>query len=129
MGLKIGDKVKGKIVKITNYGAFLDIGNGKWGLIHISKVAKGYVKNVEDHIKKGQEVEATVIGVDKDGKVSLSLVEENKEFKEIQQPPSFKRDENLHGNFEDKLDKFLKDNEDKISQIRNARVRKTRGKR
>ncbi len=129
MGLKIGDKVKGKIVKITNYGAFLDIGSGKWGLIHISKIADGYVKNVEDHVKKGEEVEATVIGVDENGKVSLSLVEKNKEPKEIQEPPLFKKEEDLHGNFEDKLDRFLKDNEDKISQIRNARVRKTRGKR
>lgn len=127
MDVKVGDKVHGKIVKITKYGAFVEIEGGIWGLIHISKLAEGYVKRVEDHVKQGQEVDATVIGIDDNGKISLSIVGEKgkKEVSQVELPPEKKEG----GNFENKLDKFLKDSENKISKIRNARIRKTRGRR
>ncbi len=126
MEIKVGDKIYGKVVKITNYGAFVEMDGGKWGLIHISKLSDKYVKNVEDYVKQGQEVEAVVIGIDENGKVSLSLVPPKKEIspKKKEHP----KEEVKTVNFEDKLDRFLKDSEDKISKIRNARVRKTRGK-
>ncbi len=123
--MKVGDRIHGKIVKITNYGAFVEMEKGKWGLIHISKIAEGYVKNVSDHVKEGQEVDAVVIGIDENGKVSLSMIFDKK--KDYTKPK--KVEEEIEPAFEDKLDKFLKDSEDKISKIRNARNRKTRGKR
>ena len=130
MEAKIGNKVRGKIVKITNYGAFVEIeGDSKWGLIHISKIAKGYVKRVEDHVKQGEEIEATIIGVDQNGKLSLSLIEKDEEKKEKIRNEEKPKVQSKGVNFEDKLDQFLKDSEDKISKIRNARIRKTRGKR
>ncbi len=128
MEIKIGDEISGKVVKITNYGAFVEIDGGKWGLIHISKLADKYVKNVEDYVKQGEEVRVKVIGIDENGKVSLSLISPKKDG-----PFEEKREEQIEEvkpvNFEDKLDRFLKDSEDKISKIRNARIRKTRGKR
>ncbi len=123
--MKVGDRIHGKIVKITNYGAFVEIEKGKWGLVHISKIAEGYVKNVSDHVKEGQEVDVVVIGIDENGKVSLSMILDNN--KAHTKPK--KIEEEIKPAFEDKLDKFLKDSEDKISKIRNARNRKTRGKR
>ncbi len=131
MEAKIGNKIRGKIVKITNYGAFVEIeGDNKWGLIHISKIAKGYVKRVEDHVKQGDEVEATIIGIDQNGKLSLSLIEDDNKEKREKIKSEERKEVQVKGvNFEDKLDQFLKDSEDKISKIRNARIRKTRGKR
>ncbi len=123
--MKVGDKIHGKVVKITNYGAFVEIEKGKWGLVHISKIAEGYVKSVEDHLKEGQEVDAVVIGVDENGKVSLSMIFDKKEAHTKKEDVELE----IKPAFEDKLDKFLKDSEDKISKIRNARNRKTRGKR
>ncbi len=74
MKLKIGSKVKGKITGIQPYGAFVDIGSHKQGLIHISECHQGFVKDIHDYLKVNQEVEALVLDIDEyTGKISLSL--------------------------------------------------------
>ncbi|MBN2189613.1 MAG: 30S ribosomal protein S1, partial [Candidatus Aureabacteria bacterium] len=71
---KIGDVVKGKVNKITKFGAFVEIGEGVEGLIHISQLSDKPVEKVTDVLKEGQEVEAMVIKVEKDErKIALSL--------------------------------------------------------
>ncbi|MGM0507660.1 MAG: polyribonucleotide nucleotidyltransferase [Fusobacteriota bacterium] len=68
-----GKVYKGEIKKITNFGAFVEILPGKEGLLHISKVANKRIKNVEDVLSEGEEIEVKVIEVDKkNGKFSLS---------------------------------------------------------
>jgi len=57
--------VKGKVVRLESYGAFIDIGAERPGLVHVSEIAHGYVRNPADVLKEGQEVEAKVIGVDR----------------------------------------------------------------
>ncbi len=76
---EVGQILKGKIVGITDFGAFLEYAPGKQGLIHISELANKFVKNVHDIVKIGQDLEVKVIGVDEDsGKVQLSLKRLNK---------------------------------------------------
>lgn len=71
---KIGDVVKGKVNKITKFGAFVEIGEGVEGLIHISQLSDKPVEKVTDILKEGQEVEAMVIKVEKEErKIALSL--------------------------------------------------------
>ena len=66
--------VKGKVVRLESYGAFVDIGAERPGMIHISELARGYVKTASDVIKEGDEVEAMVINVDrKKRQIRLSL--------------------------------------------------------
>lgn len=57
--------VKGKVVRLESYGAFVDIGAERPGMIHISELARGYVKTAGDVVKEGDEVEAKVLNVDR----------------------------------------------------------------
>lgn len=72
MAAEIGAIVKGKVTGITKFGAFVEMDGGGTGLCHISEVADGYVKDVNDFLVNNQEVTVKVIG-DKDGKISLSI--------------------------------------------------------
>ncbi len=67
-----GEIYKGKVKKITNFGAFVEILPGKEGLLHISEIAKEHVRNVEDYLKVGDEVEVKLINIDQEGKLKLS---------------------------------------------------------
>lgn len=75
--LKIGVEVEGEIFKITNFGAFVKLSDGKRALIHISQIADDFVKNIDDHLKLGDKVKARVIGLKK-GKVDLTLKKQQK---------------------------------------------------
>ena len=72
MTVEIGSKVQGKVTGITNFGAFVELPEGTTGLVHISEVADSYVKDVNDHLKVGDQVEVKVIS-EKEGKISLSI--------------------------------------------------------
>lgn len=66
--------VKGKVVRIENYGAFVDFGAERPGMIHVSELAHGFVKSPSDVVKVDQEVEAMVLDVDRRKKqIRLSM--------------------------------------------------------
>jgi len=69
---EIGKVYTGKITRVTNYGAFVEILPGQEGLLHISELADGYVKRVEDVIKEGDEVEVKLVEIDERGRLNLS---------------------------------------------------------
>ena len=69
---EVGKVYLGKVVKITDFGAFVEILPGTDGLLHISQIAHERVKRVEDVLKEGEEVMVKVIDVDKSGKIRLS---------------------------------------------------------
>lgn len=72
--MKIGDTLKGTITGIQPYGAFVELEDGTTGLIHISEIKTGFVENIHNDIKIGQEVRVQVIDVDEySAKASLSL--------------------------------------------------------
>ena len=69
---EVGGIYTGKVVRIAVFGAFVDLGGGKEGLLHISKIAKERVNKVEDYLKMGDEVTVKVDGIDDQGKISLT---------------------------------------------------------
>ncbi|MBS3903289.1 MAG: polyribonucleotide nucleotidyltransferase [Anaplasmataceae bacterium] len=69
---KIGDIVSGNIIKILEFGAIVDLGGGRDGMIHVSELRDGFVKNVTDVVKEGDFVQAKVIKVE-DGRIGLSI--------------------------------------------------------
>ena len=73
--LKVGDKVKGKVVVITDYGAFVEIIPGVEGLIHVSEMSwSQHLRTAHDFLKVGDEVEAVVLTLDREGqKMSLGI--------------------------------------------------------
>ena len=72
---EIGRIYNGKVKKIVDFGAFVEIFPGTEGLVHISQLAAERVKNVRDILKEGDEVLVKVIDIDKDGKIRLSRKE------------------------------------------------------
>ena len=118
MSIEVGNKLKGKITGIKKFGAFVELPEGKSGLVHISEVADNYVENVEDHLSVGDEVEVKVLSIADDGKISLSI----KKAKDRPRKPRHSKAN--HGkpvqkteDFEKKLSNFLKDSEDKLTSI------------
>ena len=77
--IEVGQVYEGNVTKIMNFGAFVDLGMGKEGLVHISKISKERIKNVEDILHEGDRVKAKVIEIDDQGRINLSMkdVEEN----------------------------------------------------
>lgn len=73
MAIEVGNKVTGKVTGITKFGAFVDLGEGKNGLVHISEVAEGFVKDINDVLSVGDEVTVLVTNVADDGKIALSI--------------------------------------------------------
>lgn len=73
MQLEQGSIVEGKITGILKFGAFVDLGNGKSGMVHISEVAGTYVNDINDFLKVGQQVKVKVISIGEDGKIALSI--------------------------------------------------------
>jgi polyribonucleotide nucleotidyltransferase len=70
---EVGKIYNAKITKIMNFGCFCEFLPGQEGLVHVSELADGFVKNVTDVVKEGQEVKIKVIGVDDQGRVKLSI--------------------------------------------------------
>jgi len=130
MSIEVGSKLQGKVTGITNFGAFVELPDGSTGLVHISEVADNYVKDINDHLKVGEQVEVKVINVEKDGKIGLSIKKakdrpepERKQHSHShsqrpRQGRSNDRNNNRGENFESKMAKFLKDSEDRLSSLK-----------
>lgn len=73
--LKVGDKVKGKVVVIADYGAFIEVADGVEGLIHVSEMSwSTHLRSAQDFVNVGDEVEAVVLTLDRDErKMSLGI--------------------------------------------------------
>ena len=69
---EIGAIYKGKVVRIMNFGAFVEIAPGKDGLVHISKLDKSRVEKVEDVVQIGDEIVVKVMEIDSQGRINLS---------------------------------------------------------
>jgi S1 RNA binding domain protein len=135
MSIEVGSKLQGKVTGITNFGAFVELPEGATGLVHISEVADNYVKDINDFLKVGDEVEVKVINVEGDGKIGLSI----KKAKEQQQQPE-KRGRAPRSprpqraprkpveNFESKMSRFLKDSEDRLATLRRSTESKRGGR-
>jgi polyribonucleotide nucleotidyltransferase len=73
--IEVGTIYHGKVMRIVDFGAFVNILPGKDGLVHISQIAEERVNNVADHLKEGQEVDVKVLEVDRQGRIRLSIKE------------------------------------------------------
>ena len=72
---EVGRIYNGKVARIVDYGAFVNILPGKDGLLHISEVAKERVEKVTDYLEEGQDVDVVVLDVDQRGRIKLSIKE------------------------------------------------------
>ena len=120
MAIEVGSIVEGEVTGITNFGAFLQLPEGKVGLVHISEVSNVYVKDVHDFLK--EHVRIRFIG-DRT-KLSESLQKKmldrhfggdrrfNNERRAAKQQPAGPL------SFEDKLSRFMKESDDRLLDLR-----------
>ena len=73
MEITVGQKFKGKITGIKPFGAFVQLENGKSGLVHISELSDKFVTSVDEVVEIGQEVEVRVKEVADNGKLNFSM--------------------------------------------------------
>jgi polyribonucleotide nucleotidyltransferase len=70
--VEVGNVYLGKVVRIMNFGAFVELAQGKDGLVHISKLANEHVNKVEDVVNIGDEILVRVVEIDKQGRINLT---------------------------------------------------------
>ncbi len=81
----VGTIIKGKVERIFSYGAFISIADGVDGLVHVSQISHNWVKDANEVLKVGQEVEAKIISFD-DNRITLSIKEVLPEPEQTEQP-------------------------------------------
>ncbi len=130
--LEVGAVVDGKITGIMNFGAFVALPDGKSGMVHISEVSSTFVKDINEHLKEGQEVKVKVISINEDGKINLSIkkAEEQPQRKEFNKAP--RRERSSHANvwqgqpkqekeemsFEDMMARFKQVSDEKMTDLK-----------
>lgn len=127
MAIEVGAIVEGEVTGITNFGAFVQLPEGKVGLIHISEVSDVYVKDVHDFLKEHQKVKAKVLSIDARGKIGLSLKQLGPAPEAPAKPPKPKFTPEMERraarpagplSFENKLSRFMKDSDDRMLDLR-----------
>lgn len=150
MELAVGEIVTGKVTGITNFGVFLDIGEGKTGMVHISEVSKTYVNQISDFVSVGDSVKAKVLSVSPDGKISLSMkratedeAPQQKNFKKGEQRPHMPKKappkpdmsyvwtskKSESSSFEDMMSKFKQTSDEKFSDLKRKNIETRRPRR
>lgn len=122
MSVEAGTIVEGTVVKITNYGAFVELPDGRSGLVHIREIADTYVKDVHDYLKEQEKVKVKVLGLNERGKLDLSV-------KQALTPEERVARVRAKTSFEDKLKAFLKESEERLLDLkRNTEAKRGGGK-
>ena len=128
MSIEVGNKLKGKVTGIKKFGAFVELPEGKSGLVHISEVADNYVENVEEHLSVG-DGRRKVLSIADDGKISLSIKKaKDRPRRQHTSKPSHQKPVQKAEDFEKKLSNFLKDSEDKLTSIKRQTESRRGGK-
>ncbi len=123
-----GKTVKGKITKITAFGAFVSVDGGGSGLIHISELTSGFVKDVKDHLSEGEQVEALVLSVDENKRYNLSLKRLAPKTDFSSPPPEYVPVKKSNdASFEDMMHRFKVVSDDKMSDLKRGYEHKRGG--
>lgn len=140
MQLEIGKIYTGKVKGIAQYGAFVDIDGGGSGMVHISEISNTFVNAIRDHLTEGQDVKVKVIGINEQGKVSLSIKKaepaedsanpEKKPFKKerkFNKPNIYEPKKSIPQSemtFDDMLAHFKQSSEERIGDLKRSTDRK-----
>jgi S1 RNA binding domain protein len=147
MQLEVGAVLEGKVSGITKFGAFVDLPEGKTGMVHISEVSNTYVKEISDHLTMGQMVKVKVLSISPEGKIALSIkkcAEPPADAPASRGPRTFERRggssqngtgyrsqvrTNAPPSFEDMMASFKKASDDKMSDLKRGGMETRRPRR
>ncbi len=138
MEIEAGQIYEGKVTGIMKFGAFVDMGNGKSGLVHVSQVANAFVDDINNFLKVGDNVKVKVMSIAEDGKIALSIKaclpkpeprekgEENKPArkprpKDITYTYQPKPTPPAPQNFEEMMARFKQNSDEKIGEFNRSR--------
>ena len=109
--------VKGKVVRLETYGAFVDIGAERPGMVHVSELAHGYVKTPSEIVKEGDEVEAKVLDVNRKKKqIKLSMKALEPEIEEFKPAKKENKKTGKHGSKKNQVE-AVEQEEDKEPEL------------
>lgn len=120
--LEAGKIVEGKVKSIAQFGAFIELEGGAQGLVHISEISFGYVKEVSDFLKVGDKVKVKILSEGKNGRLDLSVKQAMDRPKRTEVKPA---PAETKMSFEDMLSKFKKESDEKMSLLK-TNVRENR---
>lgn len=138
--ITVGNVIEGKVINVMPFGVFVDLGNKQSGLVHISELSSGYVKDINEYVKKGDTLKVKIIKIDENGRISLSaklaedakkprrekeIIKDNKSVRPLNIDWGEKESDNL--SFEDKLSKFKQDSDEKMQALRKSAGSKRSG--
>ena len=144
MQLTVGEIIEGRITGITNFGLFLDLGNGKSGMVHISEVARNYISDINEHFKVNDTVKAKILNIGDDGKISLSIKRalepektQERPRKELRTYEQTKPDgsytwmpkKNEPASFEEMMNRFKQTSDEKFADLKRKKPESGRTKR
>ncbi|MDQ3990872.1 MAG: S1 RNA-binding domain-containing protein [Actinomycetota bacterium] len=117
--IEVGAVIEGTVQRITPYGAFLQLEDGRIGLVHISEIDRNYVRDVREHLRESDKVQAKVVSIKEDGKIDLSI-------KALQDPPPRMLRKGKDPEFEQKLKRFLRQSEERQTDVKRSVEHKRR---
>ena len=130
MQVEVGAVLEGEVTGITKFGAFVDLGDGKTGMVHISEVAATYVKEIRDFVQEGQKVKVQVLTISEDGKISLSMKKATPPAPRAPRQPvaspgrpgdfEWKPARNTSSSFEDMMSRFKQTSDEKMSDLKRS---------
>lgn len=123
--VQIHSILEGTVTSVMPFGVFVDLGEDRSGLVHISELSNEYIKDINTFLKNGDKVKVKVIGINDSGKISLSMKQVAPQIKKHERrtkpdtsprPDSFDWTSrpNDDMSFEDKLSRFKHESEEKI---------------
>ena len=140
MQIEVGAILEGKVTSITKFGACVELPENKTGMVHISEVSTGFVKEITDYLQENQIVKVKVIEIDQNGRINLSI-------KKAMDPPPRPAGQGRPGGrpgghsgggfrgkpapaepttFEDRLKQFMASSDSKLSELRQSERRSSR---
>ena len=121
MAIEVGAKLPGKVSGITKFGAFVDLEDGKTGLVHISEVSHNYVNDINDILSVGDQVNVKVMSVEDNGKIGLSI----RQYEDAPAKKEYHKKQNNKANSRKKsqdidtlINHFLKDSDSRLSSLK-----------
>ena len=125
MALTSNAVLDGTVIKITGFGAFVQLEENRVGMVHISEIANSYVRDINEHLKLGDSVRVVVLGTDESGRINLSIRRANPMPAAPVYTPQPRRE--TTATFDDMLSRFLKDSEERQLDYKRATGRKGGG--
>jgi predicted RNA-binding protein with RPS1 domain len=113
-----GSIVRGKVVRLHDFGAFVEIAPETTGLVHISEIDREFVENIHAYLSEGQEVDVKVVAIKDDGRIDLSIKRADPEWEEeVQRRHTTKPDKE----FNQRLRKFMHQSDMIQGEVRRRR--------